>query len=745
MPVLQSRKQQEGWWKSMTELCIALLCLGVAAAFAAEGMDQPRPGRPPETRRQEVRETIHGATIVDPYRWLEDQDSPETRAWIAAQNAYTKSVLGGLPSREKLAQRLEELLRVERVGLPTVRNGRYFYSRKRPSDEQAVLYWRRGIRGKERVLFDPHPLSPDKTVSASLMDVSKDGRWAAIGIRRGGEDEVEVRIRNVDTGQDAPDSLPRAHIEDFSFTAAAHGFYYTKLTPLQGRRVHYHRMGTDTAKDPVIFGEGYDAQTMVGQGISENGRWLVLLVYRGWTQNDIFVQDLQNGGPIRPVVVGVDATFMPEFAGDRLLTLTDYKAPRRRVLEADLTGAAPPDRWREVVPEGSSAIEEFSATAGRLFVSRLENVSTRLEMYDLDGKKLGDVRLPGIGTATVPSGLWEGNEAFYNYQSFTTPPENRRIVFPSGRQTVWSKVKVPFRRRDIVTEQIWYTSRDGTRIPMFLVRRRSVKPNGKLPVHLTGYGGFGLSITPSFDPEALIWVESGGVLAVPSLRGGGEFGEEWHRAGMRDKKQNVFDDFEAAARWLIAQGYTTPERLAISGGSNGGLLVGAAMTQHPDLYRAVVCEVPLLDMLRYHLFLQGPQWVPEYGSADNPQEFRVLHSYSPYHRVKPGTSYPAVLFVTGDSDTRVAPLHARKMTALLQSVQKNGRPVLLYYETEVGHSGGEPVSRQVERRSHVLAFLFHELGLEPAALRRAQGMAPSTSSGAEQAGAADAGAQPTGA
>ncbi len=692
-------------------MTLYLLVFGAAclvAIAAASGMQ----GDLPVTRRLEVREELHGVTISDPYRWLEDQNSPETRAWIKAQNAYTKAVLGELPVRERLARRLEQFLRVERAGMPTLRGGRYFFGRKRVGDEQAILYWRRGLRGKDGVLFDPHPLSPDHTASAFFMDVSHDGRRVAIGVRKGGEDECEVRILDVDSGRELPDRLPRAHVEDLSLTADATGFYYTLLTPLQGRRVHFHRMGTDPSLDPVIFGAEYGPDTMVGQFVSENGRWLVLIVYRGWTQNDLFVQDLQEGGPIRPIVTGVDATFSPEFAGDRLYVLTDYRAPRRRVMEADPAGKLPLDRWREIVPEGQDPIEGFSASAGRLFIVRLQNVSSRVEMYEPDGTRLRDVKLPGIGSATVPEGPWDSREAFYHFESFVVPGQVRRLDVASGRQTVWSRVRVPIRASDYVTKQVWYTSRDGTRIPMFLVHRKGMKLDGNKAVHLTGYGGFGVSMTPGFDPEAAVWVEQGGVYAVPALRGGGEFGEEWHHAGMLDKKQNVFDDFVAAAHWLVENKYTRPGRLAISGGSNGGLLVGAAMTQAPDLFGAVLCEVPLLDMLRYHLFLQGPQWVPEYGSAENPAQFKVLYAYSPYHHVRADRAYPAVLFVTGDADTRVAPLHARKMTALMQSLPLQKRPVLLYYNTEVGHSGGEPVSKQVERRSHVLAFLFHEVGLD---------------------------------
>jgi prolyl oligopeptidase len=687
-------------------LSLAMLVCLVALAAAVEVP------RPPSTKRVNVTETIHGVTVTDPYRWLEDQDSPDTRAWIEAQNAYARALLDPLPARQRLAARFEQLLRVDRTGMPTVRNGRYFFGRKRVQDEQAILYWRRGLHGKDRVLFDPNPLTPDHSSSVSLMDVSLDGRRAAVGVQQGGQDEVEVRILDVDGGKELPDRLPRSHVESISFIADASGFYYSHLIPLQGRRIYFHRMGTDPAADPVIFGAEYGPDTMVEESISEDGRWLAILVYRGWSQNDVFVQDLKEGGPIRPIVVGVDATFGPVFAGDRLLMLTDYHAPRRRVLEADPHGTRPLDQWHEVIAEGDQPIEDFAASAGKLFVVHLRDVSSRVEMYEPDGKPCGEVRLPGIGGASVPEGPWGGHEAFYAYESFASPPQVRRIETPSGRQSVWSRIKVPFKSADFITRQVWYSSKDGTRIPMFLVHRKGLKLDGDRPVHLTGYGGFGVSMTPAFDPEAALWVESGGVFAVPSLRGGGEFGEEWHRAGMLDKKQNVFDDFIAAAQCLIDNRYARPERLVISGGSNGGLLVGAAMVQRPELFAAVLCEVPLLDMLRYHLFLQGPQWVPEYGSADDPAQFRVLYAYSPYHHVDPKRSYPAVLFVTGDADTRVAPLHARKMTALLQSLPNQTKPVMLYYETEVGHSGGEPVSKQVDRRSHVQAFLFHEAGLD---------------------------------
>ncbi len=687
-------------------LWLAVLGLCVACACAAD--DEII------TRRQNIIDTIHGVEVADPYRWLEDQQAPETREWIEAQNKKTRAALEGLPIRKAILKRMEQLYRVERCGIPIVRNGRCFFSRQRPEDEQAILYWRRGLRGKDRVLVDPHPLSPDRTTSVSFMDISRDGTLAAYAIRHGGEDEVEVRIINVDTGKELADRIPRCHVEDFSFTGKADAFYYTVLEPLKGRRVRYHRLGTPVADDPVVFGAEYGPETMLGQFVSENGRWLVLSVYRGWSQNDIYVCDLESGSPIKPIVRGVEATFSPDFAGDRMLLLTDYRAPKRRILEADPQApATSPDTWRVVIPEGTAAIEGFSLTAGKLFVNRLEDVSTRIDCYELDGKHDRQVALPGIGSASTPSGPWEGADAFCLFEGHATPIMILRLDVKAKKTTTWFRTRMPIRPSDYVVRQVWYPSKDGTHVPMFLVHRKGLKMDGSRPTHLTGYGGFSSSMTPYFSPETIMWAERGGVIAIPALRGGGELGEEWHRAGMLERKQNVFDDFHAAAEWLIANHYTRPERLVISGGSNGGLLVGAALTQRPDLFGAVVCEVPLLDMVRYHLFLQGPQWVPEYGSAEDPVQFKYLYAYSPYHHADPSKQYPAVLFTTGDADTRVAPLHARKMTALLQSLPGQRKPILLLYETTVGHSGGEPLTQYLARRSLVLAFMYHQVGIDP--------------------------------
>lgn len=664
----------------------------------------------PTTRREDTKELIHGAEVSDPYRWLEDQNSKETRAWIDAENNYTDLYLEKLDSRKVIAGRFGQLLRVDWVGIPVERNGVYFYRKKRANDEQAILYVKKGPNGEERVFLDPNPLSKDHTVSAGFMDFSYDGSLAAYYLRRGGEDEIEVKIKKTTTMQDVPDSLPRAMNEGLSFKRDNSGFYYTVLRPLVGRHIYYHAMGTETSKDSEIFGKGYGPEVGLDASVSPDGRYLLIGVYHGWAQNDLYIQDLAGSGPIRPVVKDVDATFQLGFAGDRMAILTDWKAPNKRIMVAD-PNAPSLDKWREIVPAGLIPIEAMSCVGGKLFVQYLNDVTSQIKIFSLDGTSSGELSLPGIGSATVPSGRWENNEAFYSFTSFTVPRTIYRYDVSKVAATLWNRPEIPFDADKFETKQVWITSKDGTKVPMFLVQKKGLSWDGKRPTLLYGYGGFDISWTPSFSETCVLWVEHDGVFAVANLRGGGEFGEAWHKAGMLANKQNVFDDFIGAAEWLVNNNVTNPSKLAIEGGSNGGLLVGAALTQQPELYKAVVCEYPLLDMIRYHKFLQGPQWVPEYGSADDSIQFQTLYAYSPYHHVTSGIKYPSTLFITGDGDTRVAPLHARKMTALLQSVAGPDRPILLHYETEAGHSGGEPTSKRIDSESLILSYLFWQLDI----------------------------------
>jgi prolyl oligopeptidase len=660
-----------------------------------------------------VREVLHGVEIVDPYRWLEDQKSPETRKWIDAQNAYTHALLGAWPGREAVRRRLQELMRVEARNLPMERGGRYFFTRRRPQDDLFILYCRKGLDGPEEVLLDPHPLSPDHSTSLQLLDISQDGTQVVYGLRKGGEDEETVKLLDVATRKDLGEALPRGRYFGVSLTPDKKGLYYSRHGE-EGSRVFHHVMGTDPARDRKIFGDGYGPEKIIGAGLSEDGRYLLVTVYHGSAgdQTEVYAQDLAHEGPLVPIVNDIKARFLGDIAGDRLYLQTNWNAPRGRILEVDLAHPAR-ERWREVVPEGKGVIDSFTLAGGRLFVSVLEDVVSHATVYETSGARVRDIAFPTLGTVGSVLGRWTSKEAFFVFTSFHVPTTLYRYDVETGSQSVWYRPAVPFDSDRFETRQVWYSSKDGTRVPLFLVHRKGMKLDGSHPTFLTGYGGFNVTETPAFSPRAALWVERGGVFALANLRGGGEFGEDWHKAGMLDRKQNVFDDFLAAAEWLAANGYTSAAKLAISGGSNGGLLVGAALTQRPDLFAAVACGYPLLDMLRYHKFLVASFWVPEYGSSEDPAQFKYLYAYSPYHRVKPGTPYPAVLFITGDADTRVDPLHARKMTALLQAATASDKPVLLQYDTRAGHSGGKPLSKQIEDISDELSFLLWQLGMSP--------------------------------
>jgi prolyl oligopeptidase len=721
------KRWSHGWMRFWIRIGLPLLGL-VGTVLAAP----VRVGRPPETRREEVREVLHGVEVVDPYRWLEDGQSPETRAWIEAQNAYTRSLLDALPGREALRRRVAQFLRVDTVGIPVVRGGRYFFLKRRADQDQPVLYMREGPTGPDRVLIDPHEMDPQHLTSVSLLEVSEDGRLLAYGIRHGGEDEVIVRWRDVDTGRDLSDELPKGRYFGIALLPDRSGFYYAKHTP-EGPRVYYHAVGSAPSSDVEVFGRDYGPDKIIGVDLSHDGRYLLLTVFygAGAQRTELYYAELASGtgartswegesrpspptGPvapeaIRPLVRDVPARFVGEVGGSTLFVWTNWKAPRGRILAVDLTDPGPPDTWREVIPERDGVLTGFTLAGGRLLVQYLENVVARVRVFEPDGRIVREIAFPTLGTITGLQGRWDRREAFFVFTSFLIPPRIYRYDVATGRQTLWAAVRVPIRADRYVVRQVWYTSKDGTRVPMFLVHSRDLRRNGQNPTLLTGYGGFNVSLTPAYSAMAALWVRTGGVFALANLRGGGEFGEAWHEAGMRDKKQNVFDDFIAAAEWLIREGYTRPERLAITGRSNGGLLVGAALTQRPDLFRAVVCGYPLLDMVRYHRFLVARYWVSEYGSSDDPEQFKYLLAYSPYHNVKPGTHYPAVLFVTGDADTRVDPLHARKMTALLQWANASDRPILLRYDTKAGHVGALPVRQQIEDLTDELLFLLWQL------------------------------------
>lgn len=695
----------------MNRKLTALLALNIFLSNASLSVAQEHKA-PPTTRVDAVTDTLHGVTIADPYRWLEDQNSPETRSWINAQNEYSASVLGSLPGRTQIRERLTQLLKIDTIGVPIARGGRYFFSKRRADQNQGVIYVRNGLAGKDEVLIDPNTMSADQTTSAFIQDVSEDGKLMAYSVRQGGEDETTVKLLDVDTRKELPDHLAKGRI-GVSFKPDKSGFYYSRFTNGVGGRIFYHAMGTDVMRDAEVFGKNYGPEVGVGAQVSPDGHYLFLEASYGSAgdKTELYFQDLKDNEPITTIVNDINAGFSTDVAGDHLYLLTNWNAPNRHIFDVDLKKPSR-ENWREVVREGKSVITGVSAVGGNLFVEFLENASSRTRVFDASGKFVRDIAFPSIGTASGMRGDWDRDEAFYTFTTFAQPTTIYRYQVATGKQEVFARINVPVQSDQIETKQVWYESKDKTKIPMFLVYKKGLKIDGNRPVFLTGYGGFNLSRTPGFSSLAAYWAEMGGVYALPNLRGGGEFGEKWHKAGMLANKQNVFDDFIGAAEWLIKNKYTNPAKLAISGGSNGGLLVGAAMTQRPDLFQAVVCSYPLLDMIRYQDFLIAKFWVPEYGSSENAEQFKYIYAYSPYQHVKKGEKYPAVLFVTGDSDTRVAPLHARKMTALVQASTGSDRPVLLHYNTKAGHSGGLPVSQQIEDQADELSFLFWQLGVK---------------------------------
>jgi len=670
--------------------------------------------QPPATQRGDTIDTLHGVEVADPYRWLEDQQSRETRDWIAQQNAYTRAVLGGAPPGDAVRARLAALYAIDDVSAPVARAGRYFFARRSADQDLAALYVRRSHDGADEVLVDALDVSPDGSRSVALAGVSADGTLAAYSVRRGGEDDVEIRFVDVDSGEHLDEELPRGRYVNVSITNDRSGVYYDRHTD-DGPRVFHHLFGTDPADDRVVFGRGYTPDKIIFSELSSNGRYLLVTVSHGAaaTHTELYFRDTWAGNQMYPIVTDIEATFSGHIAGDTLFVLSSWDAPNGRMFAANLRQPTP-DSWAEIIPEGAARIESFAAVGGRLVVQQLAQVQPRLTVHEPDGFPVRDIALPGIGSvsldggsgAGIASGTWEDDELSYLFSSPVRPPATYRYRVSDGAQEIWAEPSAPVDAAAFVVQQVSYSSSDGTEIPMFLAHRRDIVLDGTHRALLTGYGGFDVSALPRFDRLTLAWMEQGGVWAMPSLRGGGEFGESWHRAGMLESKQNVFDDFIAAAEWLIDNRYTRADRLAIRGGSNGGLLVGAAMTQRPDLFAAVVSTYPLLDMLRYQHFLVAGYWVPEYGSSDDPEQFEYLARYSPYHRVVAGTRYPAVMFVTGDADTRVAPLHARKMTALLQAETGSSEPVVLLYNTDAGHSPGRPVTATIEELTTQLRFLL---------------------------------------
>ncbi|GAC1457859.1 MAG: prolyl oligopeptidase family serine peptidase [Candidatus Limnocylindrales bacterium] len=657
---------------------------------------------------------LHGETIADPYRALEDGSASATRVWSAAQNARTRAVLDGLPDHGELRVRLAELLGVGLLGVPRPVGGRVFFTRRGRHERQSVLLVHEG--GQDLPLVDPNTLDARGLVSLDWWYPSTDGRLVAYGLSRGGDEQSTLHLIDVATGAavDAPiPHTPRARV-----AWVPGGFYYT-ANPAPGtvppgdehyhRRIRYHALGTDPAADPLMFGDGRPKEEILSVDADPSGRWVLFSAHRGWVSNDLYLLDRTAGDGPRTVLEGADGLATGTIVNGRIWLRTNLGSPNYRIVEVDPLAPGLPG-WRTVVPESEEVIETFDVTRRHLVVHTLERATSRLRVWDHAGCLIREVRLPGLGTVVGPVAEPDGERFGFTFESFVVPAIAQVAVADDDAAPLTIAALPPPPGLDaagIVVDQEVYRSKDGTAVTMFLIRRRDTGPTGAVPTVLTGYGGFNISRTPVYSAGIALWVERGGLVAVPNLRGGGEYGERWHRAGMLERKQNVFDDFHAAAEALISRGWTTPAHLGCSGGSNGGLLVGAALTQRPELFAAVVCAVPLLDMLRYQHFLIARFWVAEYGSAEDPDQYRWLRAYSPYQNLRPGIRYPAVLLTTAEGDSRVDPGHARKMGALLQDLQSDDPEAvtLVRVDDDAGHGAGKPLDLQTMDLADQYAFL----------------------------------------
>ena len=680
----------------------------------------PKTAYPATTRTNQI-DDYHGVSVEDPYRWLEDDNAADTKAWVEAQNQVTFAYLDRIAERPLLKQRLTELWNYERYGIPFKQGDRYFYFKNDGLQNQSVLYTLPSLDAEPRVLLDPNQLSADGTVALSGLSVSDDGRRLAYGIAKSGSDWQEWQGRDVATGQDLEDHIRWVKFSGAAWTKDGSGFFYSrydepkedqKLTKVNKfQKLYFHRLGTPQAEDALIYDRPDQPDWGFGGAVTEDGRYLIIGVSQGTDpKNRVFFKDLQSANaPVVELLNDFDASYnFIDNDGPIFWFHTDEGAPRSRVIAVD-TRAPGRDHWKEIIPEAAETLTGVGVVGNRFVANYLKDARSQVKVFDLAGQFQREVELPGIGSAGGFGGKRHDRETFYSFMSFNRPATIFRYDLESGASVPFREPKVAFNPEDYETRQVFYTSKDGTRVPMFISHKKGLKLNGRNPTLLYGYGGFNISLTPSFSVANLVWMERGGVYAMPNLRGGGEYGEEWHQAGTKLNKQNVFDDFIAAAEWLVANQYTSPRRLAISGGSNGGLLVGACMPQRPDLFGAALPAVGVIDMLRFHQFTIGWAWTSDYGSSENADEFRAEHAYSPLQNLKPGVRYPATLVTTADHDDRVVPAHSFKFAARLQNCHAGENPVLIRIETKAGHGAGKPTTKLIEEAADRLGFLVHTL------------------------------------
>lgn len=670
----------------------------------------------PQTRKDtSVVDDFHGTNVEDPYRWLEIDTSAEVESWVKDQNKVTFDYLSTIPFRDKIRARYEELFNYVKLSSPYKVGDYYFFSKNDGLQNQSVVYYQNGLDGEPQVFLDPNKMSKDGTVSINIIGFSEDDKYVAYSKSEGGSDWQEIHVMEVANKRKLPDVLKWVKFSGAGWDK--NGFYYSRYpAPEDGlelsaaneyHAIYYHKLGEDQSKDTYIFGNKEEPLIYHFGGVTEDRNYLMLYASTGTDGFETYYKDLKNNGPITNLFKGYkNKSSIVDNLGDHVLVLTDIDAPKYRLIDIDLKNPGK-ENWKDVIPQSDDLLRGVSTGAGKLWANYLKDATTRIVRYDLDGANRQEIELPGLGSAGGFGGKKEHEEFFYSFSSFTIPNSIYKFDVKTGKSEPFFKSTLKFTPTDFVEKQIFYQSKDGTKIPMFIVHKKGLELNGKNPTYLYAYGGFNVSLTPSFSTSRIILLENGGVFAMPNLRGGGEYGEEWHKAGMLHNKQNVFDDFIAAGEFLISEGYTSKEKLTIAGGSNGGLLVGASMTQRPDLFAAAFPAVGVMDMLRYHKFTVGWGWVPEYGSSDDPEHFDNLLSYSPLHNLKDGVSYPATMITTADHDDRVVPAHSFKFGARLQEAHKGKNPVILRIATDAGHGAGKPTSKIIDEEADRWSFFFY--------------------------------------
>jgi prolyl oligopeptidase len=682
-------------------------CLIAALVLDLSALAQNLP-KVPEAKRTNFIEEIHGRRIPDPYRWLEDQWSKDTRQWLAEQRKYAETILGQLPSVGQMTKELEPIFSAESMSVPSLMQGRYYYNKKPKGAEREAIYSRSSLDGEEKLVLDPNEVSRDLTVTVKTLGVSAKGKYLAYVVRDGGEDEVTLRILNLETGRNLEDVIPRGMHWDFSFNSAGDGFYYSLDDKRHGAKVLFHKLGTDIKDDKIVF-EAKRREYWVKVSEVGDGKKLFCSVGIGWQRQEFYIKDVGGGDDWKPIIKDIDAQFEPYWIDNRFWVRTDYGAPFGRVMEIDLNDPAP-EKWREVIPERRDVLQGLSQVEGKLFLLYLHNAYHVIRICQPDGTFIRELELPGQGQASLPRGTDKPGILLFTYESFTQPLTVYTYNVATTERKIWHQAACPVDTSGFVVKQEWCESDDGTRHPVWIVHNKDLKLDGTNPTLLTGYGGFNWSILPFFSGCDAVWIKDGGVLATAILRGGSEFGRAWHKGGMLRHKQNVFDDFIAASEHLCK----SPSKLAIKGGSNGGLLMGAVLTQRPDLFQAVVASVPEFDLVGFPRYTQiNPPALLEYGDASKSEDFDFIIRWSPYQNIKAGAAYPAVLVTTGDMDSRVDPTEARKTVAKLQWATSSGRPVILNYDPRMGHSGGRTSSKQLHDAAWEMAFLNWQLGVKP--------------------------------